>query len=62
MKTFQDFLLAGPQGAVDSSTSGTEGGSSKSFTMRHSSGIGCSLKGAAKKAVQSIKNAGKNTA
>jgi hypothetical protein len=62
MKTFQDFLLEGPQGVGDYSTSGTEGGSSKSFTKRPSTGIGSALKGAAKNAVQSIKNAGKNTA
>ena len=62
MKTFQDFLLEGPQGVGDYSTSGTEGGSTKSFKKRPSTGIGSALKGAAKNAVQSIKNAGKNTA
>jgi hypothetical protein len=62
MKTFQDFLSEGPQGVGDYSTSGTEGGSYKSFTKRPSTGIGSALKGGAKNAVQSIKNAGKNTA
>jgi len=63
MRTFQDFLLEmGPQGVADYSTSGTEGGSTKSFRKRPSTGIGSALKGAAKNATQSIKNAGKNTA
>ena len=62
MKSFQEFITEGPQGVADYSTSGTEGGSYKSFQKRPSTGLGSALKGAAKGAVQSIKNAGKNTA
>ena len=62
MKSFQEFLSEGPQGVGDYSTSGTEGGSYKSFTKRPRTGLGSAIKGAAKGAVQSIKNAGKNTA
>jgi len=62
MKSFQEFITEGPQGVADYSTSGTEGGSYKSFKKRPRTGLGSALKGAAKGAVQSIKNAGKNTA
>ena len=62
MKSFQEFLSEGPQGVGDYSTSGTEGGSYKSFQKRPRTGLGSAIKGAAKGAVQSIKNAGKNTA
>ena len=62
MKSFQEFLSEGPQGVGDYSTSGTEGGSYKSFQKRPGTGLGSAIKGAAKGAVQSIKNAGKNTA
>lgn len=62
MKSFQEFLSEGPQGVGDYSTSGTEGGSYKSFQKRPGTGLGSAIKGAAKSAVQSVKNAGKNTA
>jgi len=61
MKSFQKFLSESPQGVGDYSTSGTEGGSYKSFQRRPKTGLGSAIKGAAKNAVQSIKNAGKNT-
>ena len=62
MKSFQEFLSEGPQGVGDYSTSGTEDGSYKSFKKRPRTGLGSAIKGAAKSAVQSVKNAGKNTA
>ena len=62
MKSFQEFLSEGPQGVGDYSTSGTEDGSYKSFQKRPRTGLGSAIKGAAKSAVQSVKNAGKNTA
>ena len=72
MKQFHSFLeemyavceeTYGGEGSGPGASAGSgDAGTKKQFTKRPSTGLGSALKGAAKNAAQSIKNAGKNTA
>jgi len=72
MKQFHSFLeemysvceeTYGGEGSGPGASSGSgDAGTKKQFNKRPSTGLGSALKGAAKNATQSIKNAGKNTA